>query len=207
MEGIGAGDAVTFFKIRRTCLQMVRDRGYVVSEDDLHMTLDEFRDQFGDNPSREQLAFIAAKEDDSEQRVTVMFVSDEKPSAQTTKRILSTMQEQSLHHAILITRGPQTNNFKLAMENLSGDYRIELFREQELVVNITEHDLVPRHEVLTPEGKRQLLDRYKIKDSQLPRIQYADAVARYYGLRRGDVVRIIRRSETAGRYVTYRLCV
>ena len=86
------------------------------------------------------------------------------------------------------------------------NYRIEYFREAELLVDITEHKLVPRHIVLTPQEKDELLLRYKLKPSQLPRIQLQDPMARYLGLNHGQVVKIVRPSETAGRYITYRIC-
>jgi DNA-directed RNA polymerases I, II, and III subunit RPABC1 len=82
-----------------------------------------------------------------------------------------------------------------------------MFMQEELLVNITHHELVPKHSVLQNSEKAELLKRYRAKDSQLPKIQCEDPIARYFGVRRGQVMKIVRPSETAGRYVTYRLAV
>ena len=42
---------------------------------------------------------------------------------------------------------------------MSAQYKLEEFAEDDLLVNITHHTLVPRHEVLTPEEKKLLLER------------------------------------------------
>lgn len=42
---------------------------------------------------------------------------------------------------------------------MAPKYILEQFAEAELVVNITEHVLVPQHIVLTDEEKRTLLSR------------------------------------------------
>ena len=41
--------------------------------------------------------------------------------------------------------------------------------------------------MLNADEKAELLARYKLKEHQLPRIQQGDTIARYYGLKRGQV--------------------
>lgn len=114
------------------------------------------------------------------------------------------MKAESVKRAIVV-HAEKISNF--AKQNLAAtpEYTFELFKHSELLVNITKHKLVPKHTLLSDEEKKELLNKYHLNESQLPRILRHDPVARYYGLLRLQVVKITRDSETAGRYITYRI--
>eukprot|EP01026_Neomeris_dumetosa_P082030 TRINITY_DN931_c0_g1_i2.p2 TRINITY_DN931_c0_g1~~TRINITY_DN931_c0_g1_i2.p2 ORF type:complete len:206 (-),score=20.37 TRINITY_DN931_c0_g1_i2:32-649(-) len=198
------------YRIRRTCLQMLRDRGYLVPQDQLVMTREEFHERFvgqGTNVRKEEMVVFVPKQDDPTEQILVFFPDEEKIGVKTIKQQAERMRAENVGRAIMVVPNSLTAFAKTCLAELQPKFIIEHFLESELVVNITEHVLVPKHEVLSLEQKKQLLAKYKIKETQLPRIQLTDPVARYFGLARGEVVRIIRPSETAGRYVTYRVCV
>ena len=69
------------------------------------------------------------------------------------------------------------------------------------------HTLVPRHVVLSEEEREELLKRYRIRPEQLPYLLASDPVAREISAKPGDIVKIIRKSPTAGVTVYYRYVV
>ncbi len=71
------------------------------------------------------------------------------------------MSTESIKHAILIVQQEITTHAKkaLALGDTTSKFKIELFRETELMVDITEHQLVPPHTKLTGDEKKALLER------------------------------------------------
>eukprot|EP00953_Heterococcus_sp_UTEX-ZZ885_P030186 15966-Heterococcus_DN1.PRE.1 len=189
------------FRIRKTVLKMLAKRGYNVSGKSVDMTTDEFMDLFGDNPSREEMTILVEHSEAQEDQMFVFFPEDEKVGVKPIRTYGDRMREQGVSKCIIVVRGGMTPFARSATQELCSqrNVQVEDFKDAELMVDITEHVLVPEHIVLTPEAKAELLKRYKLIDTQLPRIQMTDPVARYYGLQRGQVVKIIRPSETAGR--------
>jgi len=191
-------------------MQLCHDRGYLVTQDELDQTIEQFKAQFGDKPSerrpsRNDLIVLVAHNDDPTDQMFIFFPEEPKVGIKTIKAYCQRMQEENITRAIIIVQNGMTPSAKQSLVDMAPKYILEQFLEAELLVNITEHELVPEHVVLTVDEKTELLARYKLKDVQLPKIQSGDPVARYLGLKRGQVVKIVRPSETAGRYVSYRL--
>ncbi|CAN1132457.1 DNA-directed RNA polymerase V subunit 5A [Linum perenne] len=123
-----------------------------------------------------------------------------------TVRIISAqiVNRDSLTGLILILQNQITKQAEKALRLFS--FKVEIFQIADLLVNITKHVLKPRHQVLPDEEKKQLLKQYSIEDKQLPRLLRNDAIARYYGLEKGQVVKVTYTGDITDSHVTYR-CV
>jgi hypothetical protein len=61
------------YRIRRTVHEMLRDRGYAVSEEEINLPRDRFIDRFGNPVRRDDLASSAMKLDGSSEQVRPLF--------------------------------------------------------------------------------------------------------------------------------------
>jgi DNA-directed RNA polymerase I, II, and III subunit RPABC1 len=195
------------FKIKKTELQMLEARGYDV-ERDKNIQYESFKQSLqiidGKIP---KLNFYGNKINDESSTIFVEYIVAEKLTVDHITKFCIKLKEKNIPNGIIIISGSITSmaRQKLKETNDSKLFHIELFEDKELIVNITEHELVPKHIILSDEEKQTLLKKYRLKESQLPKILTTDPVARFLGLVKGQVVKIIRASETAGRYITYRI--
>ncbi|XP_041448647.1 DNA-directed RNA polymerases I, II, and III subunit RPABC1-like isoform X2 [Drosophila obscura] len=200
------------WRIRRTVFEMGHDRGFLVTKDELDQTLQEFKDLFGDAPSaqrpmRSDLNMLLTHDDDDTNRMLVFFFDEPKIGVATVNSFTNRMRDENIRHAIIVSQAGLTTAAKralLALKN-SDNFDVEQFLEIELMVNITQHDLVPEHVLLTDAEKQALFAKYNLKPELMMILLTTDPVARYYGFKPGQVVKIIRLSETAGRSASYRV--
>ena len=194
------------YKVWKTLNEMMEDRGYEKNKNS-NMNKEEFIQEFSKQAKLNGVFIkIDPNNPDNVFRTYYEYNPDPKLNMDTIKNLVEFMKSfNKINSGILISAGKLTQQAKLRIMEINTHIPVETFSIGELVVNITKHVLVPKHILLKPEEKDQLLKRYRIKPSQLPKIYITDPVAKYLGLKRGDVVKIVRFSETAGKYITYRI--
>ena len=74
-------------------------------------------------------------------------------------------------------------------------------------LEISKHELVPKHTVLSEEQKEEILRMYGITLRQLPRIIETDPAIKEMNAKPGDVVKIVRKDANAGESQYYRVVI
>ena len=73
--------------------------------------------------------------------------------------------------------------------------------------DVLSHQLVPKHEILSEKEIEKALKEFKITKDQLPKIMITDPAVKRISAKVGDIVKIIRKSPTAGVSVIYRMVI
>lgn len=199
----GSKESHKYYLARRTVLEMLRDRGYLVPNSEIDLSLQEFREKYGPIPDEARLRISALHQNDPSDKVLVIFWGANVVKVSGVRAIASqVVDEGTLGRMILVIQSQMTSQAVKSVE--SFPFKTEIFQIMDLVVNITKHVLKPKHQLLSDEEKESLLKKYSITEKQLPRMSEKDAIARYYGLKKGQVLKVTYNTEITETHVTYR---
>jgi DNA-directed RNA polymerase subunit H (RpoH/RPB5) len=180
----------------QTVIEMLTDRGLDLGD----LTKDsanELLDAFVSN--NKQLFDIVIND------IKIVYCLTSKAKWSEVKKHFEDETPHSLYICIVKDKLSQNNAKMLTSLKLN----LQLFDIKVLQFNISRHELVPKHEVIKDEAViKNIVQQYSLKSKfQLPIILKTDAMAKYLGLKNGDMIKITRVSPTSGEYVVYRCCV
>ena len=86
---------------------------------------------------------------------------------------------------------------------------IEYYDTEDLMINITKHDIMPKFEIYnTDEKKKEILNILdNINPKLFPKMLITDPVAKYYNLKIGDLIKIKRTSPLSGEAISFRIII
>lgn len=176
--------------------------------DNVHNTIFEMlKDRGLTNITQPDVNLIVAECPSSGLNTIVYRMVDAKVNVKNIKQLKSVLTEYTFSCLIIIYK-TSVSTFARQFINSDDDVFVQLFGEQELEFNVTKHELVPAHRVLSDEEKATVLKKHGLKSGkQFPSISADDPICRYYGCVPGMLIEIQRASDTCGTYVFYRLVV
>ena len=193
-----------YFNIRKTTLEMIQDRGFKVSDEDLMMTYQDFSNRLEEN----QINIVALHQSSNLKGIYVHHILETKTFSKKDLLNLKLFMDENYPTkemtVIIITQDKPTP--QIAKELLNDEFKLyEVFLTKMLMFNITHHETVPKHIVLTEEEAKKVIDDFDATKSQLPKLVPTDPIAKYYGMKTGTVCKIERNSQMTGESIYYRI--
>nr|GEY43524.1 DNA-directed RNA polymerases II and IV subunit 5A-like [Tanacetum cinerariifolium] len=91
---------VDMWRICKTVMEMLRDRGYLVGDYEINMEKADFLRKYGENMKREDLIISKAKPNDSADQIYVFFPEEPKFGVMTLKTYTDRMKSENIFRAI-----------------------------------------------------------------------------------------------------------
>jgi len=149
------------------------------------------------------LAYIIRIPGEKEKAIVWCILNEATVGINAMNTLYKVMKEKEINRAIVITEGRYTHAVKQGAKKKN----VELLPKSFPVFDIFEHALVPMHEILGEKEKEQLLAQYKVQPYHMPQIKATDPAVKAIGAKPGDILKITRKSATAGEHVAYRYVV
>lgn len=144
---------------------MVRDRGYFITQEEIDLSLEDFKAKYCDSmgkPQRKMMSFQSNPTEESIEKFPEMgslwveFCDEASVGVKTMKNFVVHITEKNFQTGIFIYQSGITPSANKILPTAAPAV-IETFPEASLVVNITHHELVPKHIRLSEAEKKELL--------------------------------------------------
>ena len=210
-----SGTTVSMYKSRKNVLELLKERGYDV-EDYSHFSINEVQTMY----ESQTLDMLLTNEQDNK-KVYVKYHMGENIKDKTLRDKAINEYIEDLFHLetilnpktdtlLIITKiEPNTTMIKILEQiwKKEGIFLV-ILNIKRLQFNIMNHDLVPRHRVLTNEENATFRKKYNVmNDEQIPTISRFDPVSLALCLRPGEICEITRPSRTSVTSTFYRICI
>ena len=209
-------DFENIYKSRKVILEMLQMRGFDTSNYD-SQTKEELNilyQQHGSKGNSEIDTLDIIVQGDN--KIFVKYLTTSKIRNQIIVNTIDEIYESDILEnndvLVIITKDKATYQGTLEEHINRIFYKDGIFAQvlwlNSLLFNITEHDLVPKYRIMTIEEKKALMEKFYLDDEKnLPKILVTDPVAKFYGVRIGDLCEIEYNNETNGRNKFYRICI
>ena len=211
------------FRARKTLAKMLMDRGFDNNQELIGMFETDFKDLKG--RMKLENTFLELINRVGDKQVIVAFVVVDKFKKDDILKwyeyAIKQAKERKLNTHLLIVLAGKANStlekVKVEQNHIHKQIKVdqdrkvyvygELWEAESLQYNVTESDLVPKHRLMLSSDVESYLAETKLMKTQLPKIKHNDPVARYFGARPGEVMKIERITESSGVSFYYRMVI
>lgn len=181
---------------------------YLVSQEVFH---NEFIDTNNDEIDRTKLLMKYHKENDPDNLFVIYFANENNIGKPNILNYIRKIKELNATSAFLIVKKNfnvlnKKNVISSIAENIVHklqDVHIEVFEDNELVINILENYLQPQFELVPKNQHEEIFQTFCCNADQLPRMRHDNIVARLLGFRPKDIIKTTSIFETCGVTINY----
>lgn len=109
-------------------------------------------------------------------------------------------EEYAQYKKIIIAR-----DFNNKIADYVTKHHTQIFKESALLSDIISYRDQPKFELLSPTEMEKFKIEYNATDYTTKKLLKSDPIAKYYALKKGDIIRIIRPSSISGEAIDYRI--
>lgn len=203
----------TYFESRTNTVKLIKYRNYKFTDPKEGINFDKFLDIYGDKTPEEIKESMSndltiSDNDNPEDNCYVVWTHETKLNGDKINEINEEILNINTKNVILISDANPTPTAIDSIKLLKSLHNIKIdtwhFSQTQLFA--PEHEFVPPHRICTNQEKTKIANAYGL---DIPKIHISDIMIKYLGATKGNVIEIIRPSETwpGHKDFTYRIVV